>query len=214
MKEAFFTPENIDPVGKKIIEGLSRQRIPENIQGNTALLILDMQDYFLREESHAFVSSAEAIVSNIIQLAEKFNSNGYPVYLTQHLNVQGQAGMMEEWWDDLLTEDHPHMNISSEMSQVKGKLIKKSQYDAFYKTELLDELKKNEITDVVITGVMTHLCCETTGRAAFVNGFRVWFVVDGTATYNKEFHLNSIRNLDHGFAYPILTSELMKLLEK
>ena len=57
-----------------------------------------------------------------------------------------------------------------------------------------------QVTDVVITGVMTHLCCETTARSAFVRGYRVWFPVDGTATFNLDFHLGTLRALAHGFA--------------
>ena len=47
---------------------------------------------------------------------------------------------------------------------------------------------------------MTHLCCETTARSAFVHGYEVFFLVDGTATYNQDFHRASLMNLAHGVA--------------
>ncbi len=56
---------------------------------------------------------------------------------------------------------------------------------------------------------MTHLCCETTARSAFVRGFEVFFTIDGTATYNKEFHFATLHNLAHGFALPILVDEIL-----
>jgi isochorismate hydrolase len=59
---------------------------------------------------------------------------------------------------------------------------------------------------------MAHLCCETTARSAFVRGFEVFFVVDATATYNRQFHQSTLINLAHGFAIPVLTQEVLDAL--
>jgi isochorismate hydrolase len=56
---------------------------------------------------------------------------------------------------------------------------------------------------------MTHLCCETTARSAFIQGYVVFFVVDGTATYTESFHRGSLLSLSHGFAVPILVDEIL-----
>ena len=56
---------------------------------------------------------------------------------------------------------------------------------------------------------MTHLCCETTARSAFVRGFDVFFLVDGTATYNIEFHMSSLLTLTHGFVHPVRFQEIL-----
>ena len=61
-----------------------------------ALLVLDMQDYFLREGSHAFIPSAPAILPNIEKLIESFYEANRPVIFTRHLNTD--AGMMSRWW--------------------------------------------------------------------------------------------------------------------
>lgn len=55
---------------------------------------------------------------------------------------------------------------------------------------------------------MTHLCCETTARSAFIRGFDVFFTIDGTATYNEDFHFGTLYNLAHGFAVPLLIDEI------
>ena len=213
-KEKYFTKDNIDIEGKKLLSQFERRRLPKSIDGKMALLVLDMQDYFLNPESHAYVPSSDAIVGNILKVNHAFGNKQWPVYCTQHINAKGDAGMMESWWRDLLTKDHPDNILIKEISKLDHPQIQKSQYDAFYKTDLLDRIKEDEITDVVISGVMTHLCCETTARAAFVNGFRVWFLIDGNATYNLDFHMNTIKNLNHGFAYTVLTDELIKLVGK
>ena len=79
-------------------------------------------------------------------------------------------------------------------------ILIKSQYDAFYKSSLQEILEQEGVDQVVIGGVMTHLCCETTARSAFVRGYEVFFLVDGTATYNSQYHQATLRNLAHGVA--------------
>jgi isochorismate hydrolase len=92
-------------------------------------------------------------------------------------------------------------------------VVTKSQYDAFYQTELEAILNEKGIKQLIVTGVMTHLCCESTIRAAFIRGFEVLFPVDGTATYNFDFHRSSFLNISHGFATPVLIDDLLKQLE-
>ena len=107
---------------------------------------------------------------------------------------------MNHWWRDILTEDSEFSELIPEFDIPQVELIIKSQYDAFYNTNLNDLLQKNNIEQVIITGVMTHLCCETTARSSFVNGYNVFSPIDGTATYNEDFHLATLANLAHGFA--------------
>ena len=61
---------------------------------------------------------------------------------------------------------------------------------------------------------MTHLCCETTARVAFTQGYEVFFSIDGTATYNRKFHLGSLINLAHGFVVPMLVDEIIDSLSR
>jgi len=86
---------------------------------------------------------------------------------------------------------------------------RKEYYSAFFRTDLEDTLRRRGITRVVICGVMTHLCCETTARDAFMSGWEVAMVADGTATLNEELHLSSLRCLVHGFAMPALAEEVL-----
>ena len=55
--------------------------------------------------------------------------------------------------------------------------------------------------EVIVTGVMTNLCCETAARDAFVRGFRVFFSTDATGTADAELHDAALKNLAYGFAY-------------
>ena len=179
----------------------------------SALLICDMQRYFLDERSHAFIPSALPIIPKIKILADAFDKLNLPIICTRHLNSQEDAGLMAQWWDNLLTEKDDLSEITPALNLPDSIIIKKTQYDGFYRTPLEDVLRKRGISQLIITGVMSHLCCETTARSAFVRGFNVFFPIDGTATYNEDFHLAALLNLSHGFAVPVLMEELQNHVE-
>jgi isochorismate hydrolase len=150
-----------------------------------------------------------------------------PIVFTQHVNTPQDAGLMASWWRELITAENPLSEIIAEVqrsadsdqqlavsNQQPAISVRKSQYDAFYQTNLEGLLRAANVTQVVICGVMTHLCCETTARSAFSRGFEVFFAVDGTATYNEHFHFASLLNLSHGFATPVLVAEILATLEE
>jgi isochorismate hydrolase len=121
---------------------------------------------------------------------------------------------MSRWWKDLITIEDPLSSIIADFDFSNRYVLRKSQYDAFFQTDLEDNLNRKGISQLVVTGVMTHLCCETTARSAFVRGFEVFFIIDGTATYNKDHHLATLLNLAHGFATPVMAAEIQAALEK
>ena len=121
---------------------------------------------------------------------------------------------MKNWWRQMITLDNPLCPVVNDFASDKVTVIEKSQYDAFMGTSLEHDLEESGIAQLVITGVMTHLCCESTARAAFMRGFNVFFTIDGTATYNRKFHEASLLNLAHGFAFPVLTEYIRSCLSQ
>jgi isochorismate hydrolase len=216
-KESYFTPETIHEKSSEMLHALvDFRKRHESITFDprrAALLVLDMQEYFLQESSHAFVPSAPAIIPNLQRMISCFHARHRPVIFTRHVNTPEDAGMMARWWKDLVRSGAPESGISSLLNPTESMTIQKSQYDAFYHSELAQVLGTNEVEQVVITGVMTHLCCDTTARSAFVRGFEVFFIVDGTATYNESFHRATLQNLTHGFAVPVLSEEILRGFE-
>jgi isochorismate hydrolase len=171
-----------------------------------------MQEYFLRPDSHAFLPSAPAIVPIILALAAAFNKAGRPVIYTRHANRADDAGQMAAWWQELLTAEHPLGAITAALAPPADAVLEKSQYDAFFRTDLEARLRRNGTRQLVICGVAAHLCCESTARSAFTRGFAVFMVIDGTATLNRELHFSSLRALGHGCAVPVLASGLLAAL--
>lgn len=179
---------------------------------DTALLVVDMQDYFLDPDSHAHVPGAAEALAAAERLVAAFAGAQRPIFFTRHLNTKANAGMLERWWADTIRRGSPLSRISARLATQGHPIIEKSQYDAFHATRLATQLRRRRIRQLVISGVVTHLCCETTARAAFVRGFGVIFAVDATAAYDAEFHLATLRNLAHGFATLATTGEVFSAL--
>jgi len=209
-KEVYFTRDNIRGKSVEMLEDLMylQRRMPF-VADQSALLILDMQKYFFHEASHAFIPSSIAIIDGINRLVRAFSGHRRPVIVTRHINTPQNAGRMSTWWHEILTEDHPMSLLIDELECEGAVYLDKCQYDAFHETPLMDTLTEKDVRQIVICGVMTHLCCETTARSAFVRGIDVFFAIDGTATYNEAFHRATLLNLSHGFAQPVLIEEII-----
>ncbi len=213
-KDYYYTAETISQKSRKMLEEVEEFRVKHHLilePKNSALLILDMQRYFLEDSSHAFIPAARAIIPGIRNLIVSYYQARLPIFFTRHLNSNADAKLMSKWWRDLIRRG-PASEIIPELDLSKGVVIEKSQYDAFHKTRLEKMLRGKGVTQVVISGVMTHLCCETTARSAFVRGFEVFFAIDGTATYNETFHKATLLNLAHGFAMPVVIDEIVNAL--
>ena len=216
MKTPYFTDETIDEKSREMLQRLEQLTVIHKADlspPQSALLIIDMQRYFLDERSHAYVTSAVPIIARIKRLADAFNRMNLPVVLTRHINTKEDAAMLGRWWSDMITEDDELSEISPMLNSLSSTVISKTQYDAFYKTPLEEMLRGKGVNQLVICGVLSHLCVESTIRSAFVHGFAVFFPIDGSASYSKEHHFATLLNLSHGFAVPVLTEELLKILE-
>ena len=216
MKEKYFSQEDIQGAAERMLSSLERLRarhLPLNLPDRSALLVLDMQNYFLDPGSHAFVPSAPAIIPGITKLITAYEGSKRLVVLTRHVNDSSNAGKMATWWRDMIVDANPLSQISRHFDSADKHVLLKNQYDAFLDTGLEELLKRESIEHVVICGLMTHLCCETLylDDHALIRG--QCSIVDGSATYNREYHQASLLNLSHGFAVLVLVNEVLTLLE-
>lgn len=162
----------------------------------SVLLLIDMQEYF-RE-------MVQPILPNVKKLIEACRNQNVPVLFTQHGydDPEKDSGMLGEWWGDPIIVGSKRWILLPEiLPREDEKVIPKKRYSAYYRTDLETYLHSVGVDDVIIGGVMTNLCCETTARDAFVRDFRVFFLVDGTATASEAHHVATLRNLAYGFAY-------------
>jgi bifunctional isochorismate lyase/aryl carrier protein len=190
--------------------GHHRERL-DLLPDTTALLIIDMQKYFLTPNEHAFLPAGVAVIPNVAALRDAFRERGMPVVYTRHGHRRKKDHpQMGRWWADMLMASDPLAQIVPELRPRRGELVvRKQHYDAFRQTELGGHLAGLGVTHLVITGVMTHLCCETTARSAFMNDLEVIMTADGTATCDDGMHLSSLTAAAHGFAVPFTTAEVI-----
>ncbi|MBW6459574.1 MAG: isochorismatase family protein [Bacteroidales bacterium] len=217
LKEKYLSSENLRTETAHIMDELFQDVKPAREYrtdiSSTALLVIDLQRYFLEPENHAYIPSAGDILGNISLLAGFFRKQERPVIFTRHLNNDDDAGSMAYWWSDLIRENTRESELISEIKEQGDIVMIKSQFDAFYKTNLQDILLSRNVVYPVICGVMTNLCCETTTRSAFVRGFRPVMPIDATEAYNREYHLATFRNLCYGFMPLLTTAEVIQTLQ-
>ncbi len=211
MKKAnYLTSENIERKAAGWLEELPFcKRWPGDIHtGKSALLVIDMQKYFLDPESHAYLPATEAIIDNINYLVKLFVDKGGKVLYTTTVQDPEEKGSMLEWWSSIITEGP--MTELDERIDVKGELIKKPTYSSFYRTELEEHL--DDIENIFISGVMTDICCETSCREAFIRDYRTFFIADATATSGEEVHMSSLKSICHGLAEILLCKNVEQRL--
>lgn len=163
-------------------------------KSGTAVLFVDCQEYF-----RGLISPILENIKNVIETAHRAD---IPLFFTQHGHPSNEdPGLLGDWWTDIIIEGSEGARLLPELGvRPEDAIIKKDRYSAFYKTDLEKILREKNIKDLIIGGVMTNLCCETTARDAFVRDFRVFFLADGTSTATADFHLATLKNLSYGFA--------------
>ncbi|MFH1999184.1 MAG: cysteine hydrolase [Planctomycetota bacterium] len=215
MKTDYVQPENIVERAHAWLEELkpyTRHPFqPASLGQRPCLLILDMQRFFIDESSPAYIPAGKALIAPIENLLEAFRSRNFPVIFTRHVDRPNDIqGPMYTWWNHLMKPDHPLSELYPAFADRPREIVTvKNQYSAFHSTRLELLLKQLRVSSLSICGVMTHLCCDSTARDAFMRGFKVTVLVDAMATLNETLHLSSLRGLVHGFATPTLSKEVI-----
>jgi len=78
-------------------------------------------------------------------------------------------------------------------------VVTKHRYNAFHNTDLDLLLRAHGIRTIIVTGVSTNVCVESTARDGFMRDYYVILVGDGSAAYSAEEHEMTLRNIDRFF---------------
>lgn len=184
--------------------------------GTSALLVIDMQRFFLEERSHAFLPAGRCVLPNVVSLIHAWNAAGAPVLLTRHAVADGEdPGAMSRWWRDTVREGTDGALLDPVVAEAAAgaPVLRKTRYSAFMGTGLVKRLRELGVERVVVAGVMTHLCVESSAREAFIRDFEVVLATDATASASEALHLGSLRALGHGFACLARTEDLLDQLK-
>ena len=135
----------------------------------TALMIIDVQNGVLGKEQETY--NSEALLNNLVSLIRKAREANVPVIYVQHNEVHQ------------LEPDTPAWQIHYRLAPRAGDVVVQKRHpDSFHDTVLEGELRKMGIRNLVIGGLQTEWCVDSTVRRAFSLGFNVTVAEDGHST--------------------------------
>lgn len=150
-----------------------------------ALLVIDVQnEYFTGKLKVTYPNNS---FDNILKVMDYAKENNMIIIIVQHTGLHGDTFVKNsnEW------EVHPKI-----LEKSYDYLIEKTKPSSFYETNLEEIFKKENITEVVISGYMTQMCCDTTAREAFYKGYYVEFLSDATGTIDVSNKIGTISSKD------------------
>jgi nicotinamidase-related amidase len=140
---------------------------------DTALLVIDIQDSFRISPTRWASRNNPGFETNVSKLIGTFRDAGRPIVFVLHNDS-----------DPGFRPGDPEVRLMDFVDRrEKDPLITKNTRNAFTSTDLHERLQAAGIRKVVICGISTEQCCETTTRVAADLGYDVDFVTEATATF-------------------------------
>lgn len=138
-----------------------------------ALLLIDIQDVYFTP-GPLLLNRPEEAAKKAEVLLNQFRKEGKVVIHVRH-NFKNLSGIHES------------------VKPIEGeKIIQKDFPSSFLKTDLQEYLKENEIEHIVISGMMSHMCIDTTVRACQNYGYEVTLIEDACTTQDLQYRGNKI----------------------
>lgn len=225
MHNAIIKPEHV----QTMIRRGGKEHSVESLNGkSTALVVVDMQIYFMGEGQPSECPIAREIVPNVNLLANATRrAGGIVIWIQTHSGPESK-----EFWSayyDRMTPQNGEKRVTG-MSpggsgfdlwpeldiQDEDKVVPKTRYSAFIPapSKLDAVLKEYEIDTLLITGVSTCTCCESTARDGMMLNYRTMMISDGCAAPDDDLHNNSINQFYLQFGDVQSTEEVVALLNQ
>ncbi|MCI0765080.1 cysteine hydrolase family protein [Bacillus sp. TL12] len=140
-----------------------------------ALLVIDVQEGMYTAGGPVY--KGQELLETLQELIQKCRLHEIPVIYVQHNGPKGHP----------LAKGKPEWNIHSAIAPKDGDIIiEKETPDSFHKTNLRKVLQDNEIEHVIMSGMQTEYCVDTTTRRAFSEGHKITLVRDAHSTFDSE----------------------------
>lgn len=159
-----------------------------------ALIIIDIQNDYFENGAIELVDPIEASL-NAAKILEYFRANKLTIAHIQHVSANPEAL-------PIFVEGTNGVQIHENVKPLDGENVFQKFYpNSFRDTGLLDFLKENHVTEVVITGMMTHMCVDATTRAAFDFGYKCTVIGDACASRDLEINGKRVKadDVHHAF---------------
>ncbi len=192
-----------------------------------ALLIVDVQNDFCAEGGAMHregrdLTLVKAMVPRLAAFVDAARAAGVPLIWIRNVYNTGPNWYLSEVW---LEQAHrrrrgAYLSIPvCEPEQWNGDffqirpiadeaIVTKHRYGAFESSDLDLVLRSRGIRTVVMTGVATNVCVETTARQAFLRDYYVVFTSDCTATYSQAEHDATLHNINSFFGAVVSSEEV------
>ena len=196
-----------------------------------ALLVVDMQNDFVRTGAPLEVPDARATIAVQKTLIDDFRSRELPIVFTRFLSHtypnllwnwspecqpdtkccwKGHLRTYEDAADPLDCSD-----IIQEIYPESGDvIIEKFGYGAFHGTPLNDILRSLGVNSLVITGTVTQICVEETAREAFHFGFMTTVVEDAVSSFDADLHAATLKNFAMKFGWLATGDEVVRAMAR
>ena len=195
----------------------------------TALLVVDMQRAWTDPEGPWYFPEARAVISPINRLAGALRDGGGRVVWVQH--VTGLPGTPDYWANYLdhfvsdsqregalaaIQDGSPFRDLDGDLDvQAADMTVAKKRYSAMIHTSSNLEwmLREQDIDTVIVAGVQTNMCVESTSRDAMMLDFKVFMPHDASGARTPEDHLAGLRTIGQVFADIRPVDDLIDLIE-
>ena len=185
---------------------------------HAAVLIVDVQNDFCAEGGAMHgegrdLSLVQAMVPRLARFLDAARGAQVPCVWIRNVYNTDPNWYLSEVWLEQATRRRKGLYVqrpvcqrdawNGDFYQVRPRpdeaIVTKHRYGAFEGTDLDLVLRSRRIRTVIMTGVATNVCVETTARQAFLKDYYVVFSSDCTATYSQAEHEASLRNIDDFF---------------
>ena len=149
------------------------------------LVVIDVQNDYFSGGSMELVGIDEASL-NCNQLLNAFRQKNAPIFHIQHIATREGA--------TFFVPNTVGCEIHESVRPLDNEIVVIKHYpSSFRETELNEILKKSGVDELIICGAMTHMCIDTTTRAAFDLGYKCHVISDACATRDLEFNGQSVK---------------------
>ena len=158
--------------------------------GRAALLIHDMQNYFLRPYDRA-ASPLAPVIGHIAALAAAARRSGIPVFYTAQVGNQDRRdrGLQADLWGPGMSADPAHQAITAELAPEPGDhVLVKHRYSAFQRSNLETLMRVRGRDQLMICGVYAHIGCLMTAAEAFQRDIEAFMIADALADFSRAEH--------------------------
>ena len=189
------------------------------VPAHTALIVVDVQNDFcapggMMAEEGFDITAVQAMAERLPSLIAAARTAGTLVVFIKNIYTSdGNVYLSDTWLEqasraragsytrrDVCREGSWEGDFYGDVRPEPGDpVIVKHRFSAFHNTELDTVLRSHAIRTMVMTGVASNVCVETTAREGFVRDYYIVFSSDGTACYADADHQATLRNIDRFF---------------